>query len=337
MIIVRPSSQGDLAGIEKLVGESAAPLSTLPANRDKLAEKVALSERSLAGDPALQGRERYLFVMEDTEKGEIIGTSGIDAHAGSGAPFYNYRLDSLFHSSQQLGVHNEVPILYLTHELSGRVLLCSLSIAPRYHDTVYFDLLSRSRFLFMQAHPQRFGEKVIVEIQGAHDANGSSPFWDSLGRHFFGMDFNTADFYSAVKSKTFIAEMMPAHPIYVPLLTEAARKAIGQPHSGARKNHDFLCREGLRFEQHIDIFDGGPTLEARIADLRTVRQARVGQVRFTDHTQGQLKLVASTSFSHFTAALCNMHEGLGDVVRVSRDMAGRMALKEGDAILYSPL
>jgi arginine N-succinyltransferase len=337
MIIVRPSRLADLPGIEKLVNESAAPLSTLPANRDKLAEKIEFSMRSFKGEQGPQGMERYLFVMEDTDRHEIIGTSGIDAHAGNGAPFYNYRLDSLFHSSQQLGVHNEVPILYLTHELSGKVLLCSLSIAGRYRDTAYFDLLSRARLLFIHAHANKFGERIIVEIQGAHDEHGSSPFWDSLGRHFFGMDFNTADFYSAVKSKTFIAEMMPAHPIYVPLLTDAAQKAIGEPHAGARKNFDFLRKEGLRFEQHIDIFDGGPTLEARIAELTTVRLARSAQVRFTEHAQGTQKLVSTTTFENFTAALCNMNEGLGDVVRIAGSMAEKMALREGDTILFSPL
>lgn len=337
MIIVRPSASGDLPGIEKLINESAAPLSTLPANRDKLEEKIEASRRSFAGESDMLGRERFLFVMEDTASREILGTSGIDAHAGNGAPFYNYRLDSLYHSSQQLGVHNEVPILYLTHELSGRVLLCSLSISSRYRETTYFDLLSRSRLLFLHAHAARFGERIIVEIQGAHDEHGSSPFWDSLGRHFFGMDFNTADFYSAVKSKTFIAEMMPAHPIYVPLLTDAAQKAIAKPHAAARKNFDFLEKEGMYFDQHIDIFDGGPTLEGRIGDLNTVRQARVGQVKYTEHGQGQQKLVASTQFEHFAAGLCNLTEGLGDVIRVSRAMAEKMALKEGDNILFSPL
>lgn len=337
MLRVRPSRPGDLPGIEKLVHESAAPLSTLPAHRDKLAEKIDLSMRSFAGETALKGRERFLFVMEDVEAQEILGTSGIDAHAGNGTPFYSYRRDALYHSSQQLGIHNEVPILYLTHELSGRILLCSLSISPRYRDTIYFDLLSRSRLLFLHAHAARFGSEVIVEIQGVQDEQGSSPFWDSLGRHFFGMDFSTADYYSAVKSKTFIAEMMPTHPIYVPLLTDAARQAMAQPHREARRNCEFLCKEGFRVGKYIDIFDGGPTLEARTSDLSTIKNARQGQVRLTDQGFGLQKLVCNAQFEHFAATVCNLTEGIGDIIRLARPAVEAIAVTEGESILFSPL
>ncbi|WP_020405662.1 arginine/ornithine succinyltransferase subunit alpha [Hahella ganghwensis] len=337
MIIVRPSRFADLPGIEKLVNESAARLSTLPSDRDKLGEKVDYSTRSFAGDDEVSGKERYLFVMEDTETREILGTSGMDASAGNGAPFYNYRLDELIHSSQQLDVYNEVDILYMTHELTGTTALCSLSISPRYRKTPYFDLLSRSRFMFMQLHHTRFVQRIIAEIQGMQDETGNSPFWESLGRHFFDMDFATADYYSGIKSKTFIAEMMPSHPVYVPLLSKEAQDAIAQPHSSAADNCQFLYREGFKLGRHIDIFDGGPTLEASRSDLNTVKSMKRKQVKLSEHQVGLQYLMCNTRFNEFRATLANMTDGMGDVLRLKRATAESLQIAEGGDVAFAPL
>ena len=40
-----------------------------------------------------------------------------------------------------------------------------------------------------------------------------------------------------------------------------------------------LEAEGLRYENHVDIFDAGPVLECHIADLRTVRESVLVPVR----------------------------------------------------------
>jgi len=337
MIIVRPSKFADLPGIEKLVNESAARLSTLPSDRDKLGEKVDYSSRSFAGDEGISGKERYLFVMEDTENHEIIGTSGINACAGNGAPFYNYRLDELIHYSPQLEVYNEVDILYMTHELTGATTLCSLSISPRYRKTPYFDLLSRCRFIFMQLHHARFVQRIIAEIQGLQDEAGTSPFWESLGRHFFDMDFATADYYSSIKGKTFIAELMPSHPIYVPLLSPQAREAIALPHASAANTCRFLYREGFKLGLHIDIFDGGPTLEAYRSDLNTVKSMKRIQVKLSDRQEGLQYLMCNTDFAEFRATLANMTDGMGDVLHLKREIAESFMVVEGEDVVFAPL
>ncbi|WP_176087127.1 arginine N-succinyltransferase, partial [Burkholderia vietnamiensis] len=43
-------------------------------------------------------------------------------------------------------------------------------------------------------------------------------------RKFFGRDFTDVDIASGGRSRTFIAEVMPAYPLYVPLLPEAAHQ-----------------------------------------------------------------------------------------------------------------
>ncbi len=332
MIIVRPSRFSDLPGIEKLVNESAARLSTLPADRERLGERLDLSSRSFAGDPEIAGKELFLFVLADTENKEILGTSGIECSAGNGAPFYNYRLDELIHSSQALNVYNKVDILYMTHELTGTTRLCSLSIANRYRNTEYFDLLSRSRILFMNLFSERFNTHVIVEIQGVQNSSGASPFWESLGRHFFQMDFATADYYSNVKSKTMIAELMPPQPIYVPLLSSEAQAVISQPHAEAENNCRFLYKEGFKLSRYVDIFDGGPTLEAQRADLLTSTAMHTKQAKLTDHATGLNYLVGNTRVEDFRVGISKTAEGLGDVVRLQSAAAEAIGVDEGDSI-----
>ena len=312
MIIVRPCRFSDLPGIEKLVNESPVRLTTLSTDREKLAEKLDYSCRSFGGDLSVTNHEQYLFVLENTVTKEILGTSGIEACAGNGSPFYNYRLEELIHSSQALDVYNELEVLYLTHELTGSTRLCSLSIAPAYRDTPYLKLLSCARFMFMRLFPEKFNSHVIVEIQGVQNSQGISPFWESLGRHFFGMDFDQADYYSSVKSKTFIAEMMPPQPIYVPLLTLEAQKVISQPHKNAQANFEFLRNEGFELSRYVDIFDGGPTLEAQLEALNTARSL----VHVSDENRvvqpGQL--VCSTHFADFRATLVSGETSQRDCV-----------------------
>ncbi|UZE97011.1 arginine/ornithine succinyltransferase subunit alpha [Alkalimarinus alittae] len=338
MLTVRPSTFSDLVSIEKLANHNSAKISTLPQQRDKLSAKIDASTRSFAGDESMGGIEQFLFILENTETGEVLGTAGIDRSAGNGQPFYNYRRDELIHSSRQLQVNNHIPILYMTHELTGKTLFCSLTIAPEYRGTEFFGLLSRARLLFIGLFKERFDEDIIIEIQGVSDETGDCPFWDSLGRHFFDMDFATADHYSGVKSKTFIAELMPSHPIYVPLLSDAAQAAIGKPHPLAEQNCQLLHREGFRVGNHIDIFDGGPTLGAHVNDLNTVKSMHTKTVKVTESNGGGVKyLICNGDFSDFKCVVGHLTDGIGDVIRINHTLAKVLDVSEKERVTFAPL
>jgi arginine N-succinyltransferase len=336
MLCVRPVSHSDLTSIEKLMAQSELRSSTLPLDRDRLSEKIDSSVNSFAGSIE-EGRERFLFVLEDLATGEILGTSGIDACAGNGGPFYNYRSDELIHSSHTLNVFNKVPVLYLTHELTGKTLLCSFTLGAALRETAAFELLSRARFLFIRQFQERFNDRIIVEIQGVQDDKGQSPFWDSLGRHFFNMDFATADYYSSIKSKTFIAEMMPPHPIYVPLLTPAAREVMSKHHPGTESTCQMLAREGFSVSNYIDIFDGGPTLEARIKHISTIKNAKCKQIKKSDSGFGMKYLISNNRFSDFRCVIGQTTDGLGDIIRLHSKTAESLAVDDGDTVSFVAL
>ncbi|MGD4318384.1 arginine N-succinyltransferase, partial [Xanthomonas citri pv. citri] len=131
-------------------------------------------------------------------------------------------------------------------------------------------LLSKIRFLFIAAFSQYFEEKLIAEMRGYSDENGRSPFWDAVGSHFFDIDFAEADYLTGIGKKAFIAELMPRFPIYVDLLTAEAQAVIGKTHPKTLPASKVLESEGLKYQNYVDIFDAGPTLEAEICNLRAV-------------------------------------------------------------------
>jgi arginine N-succinyltransferase len=74
--------------------------------------------------------------------------------------------------------------------------------------------------------------------------------------------------------KTFIAELMPAYPIYISLLPEAAREVIGQVHPNTAPARAILEKEGFSWRGSVDIFDAGPVLEAETDQIRAVRDSQ---------------------------------------------------------------
>lgn len=341
MLVVRPADHQDLPGIEKLVTTSEARLTTLSNQRDQLSQRIELSKQAFAGERSVAGKERFLFVMEELPNGDaqsedatpdIIGVAGIDACAGNGAPFYNYRKDELIHASHQLDIHNRVPVLYLTHELTGSSQLCSLSIRRDYKQGNALELLSRTRLLFIGLFREHFSREIICEIQGKHTDNDTSPFWDSLGRHFFGMDFKSADYFSAIKTKTFIAELMPSHPIYVPLLTAEAQSVMGKPNDAASPGYQLLLREGFRASKHLDIFDGGPTLQARLDDLHTLNNCQYKFYKASESSSaGSKYMICNPSLTEFRCVLASL-EDHDDTVQLNSRLVDALQLEENDRL-----
>jgi len=135
-------------------------------------------------------------------------------------------------------------------------------------------LLSRARMLFIAEFPELFGNKIIAEMRGMSDEHGRSPFWESLGRHFFKMEFSQADYLTGVGNKSFIAELMPKFPLYTCFLSEAARNVIGRVHTDTEPALAMLKQEGFNYQGYVDIFDAGPAIECETSKIRAVRESQ---------------------------------------------------------------
>ena len=267
MMILRPIQQSDYASLVKIAVESGHGFTSLPNNEQLLQKKIDHSVSSFAKAAQQPGDEGYLFVLEDSETGEVVGTSGIEAAVGLDDAFYHYHLSKVIHSSRTLDVYKAVDILTLCNDYTGATELCTLFLKDGYRKNNNGKLLSKARFMFINQHRERFAETVIAEMRGVSDENGESPFWQWLEEHFFSMDFPTADYLTGIGQKVFIAELMPKYPIYVNLLSKDAQAVIGQVHANTRPAIELLKNEGFTFNGYVDIFDAGPTVEAKIENI----------------------------------------------------------------------
>ena len=312
MYLVRPVDFADLPALERLAQQAGIGFTNFPANRERLNDKIASSRRSFQTDVVLPGNESYLFVLEDTSNKEIVGTCGMEAMVGTETPFYSYRIDEVVHASPQLQIHNRISALFLCHDYSGTSRLMALVIDKAHQNHLAISLLSRARLLFMARYPERFTKRCFVEIRGESDKHGYSPFWEALGKHFFTMDFQKADYLSGISNKHFIADLMPRYPIYVPTLPTEAQDVIGVVHEESGQGTDILLEEGFEFRGYVDIFDAGPTIESRTENLRTVSQQKMGKALLqpagskpAKNKHEQMHLIATGHLENFrvTAAL----------------------------------
>ncbi|GAC1424623.1 MAG: arginine N-succinyltransferase [Burkholderiaceae bacterium] len=277
MLFVRAIQASDLDGLMALAQLVGDGMTTLKPDPVMLGERITVACASFKATIPTYERD-YMFVMEESDTAELVGVCAIKASVGLHEPFYSYRIGTLVHSSTELAVFSRMETLYLSNDLTGSAELCSLFLHPAYRINNNGKLLSKSRFLFIAQFPELFQEKIIAEMRGFQHENGTSPFWENLGRHFFQMDFKRADDLSSLGKKSFIAELMPRYPLYVAYLPREAQEVIGRVHVDTAPARHLLEQEGMFFDGYIDIFDAGPVLQARIADLRARRESTLTTV-----------------------------------------------------------
>lgn len=337
MMVIRPIRADDYPALYDIAVESGHGFTSLPVNDELLMRKISRSEQSFSKNVSGPGDEGYLFVLEDTETGEICGTSALEAAVGLDDAFYHYHLGKVVHSSRSLGVYKTVDILTLCNDYTGVSELCTLFLREKRREKNNGRLLSKMRFLFLAEFSYRFSERIIAEMRGVSNTDGSSPFWQWLQEHFFSVDFPTADYLTGIGQKVFIAELMPKYPIYVSLLSKQAQAVIGQVHEKTKPALALLQAEGFSSRGYVDIFDAGPTVEARVEHIRSVRNSRRLQVHIGEVEHGQPYLISNTQLEGFratwleldinehsehvtlpSAVAAALHVNAGDWVRVSR-------------------
>lgn len=339
MLIIRPIQIDDHSKLFKIAEESGHGFTSLPVNEELLHKKIEHSISSFTCDVTKPGNEGYLFVLEETTTGEVMGTSGVEAAVGMHDAFYHYHIGKVVHSSKTLGVYNTVDILTLCNDYTGATEICSLYLRPDFRSGNNGRLLSKFRFLFLAQHQQRFADTVIAEMRGISDENGRSPFWQWLEENFFSVDFPTADYLTGIGQKVFIAELMPKIPIYVNLLSDQAQAVIGQVHEKTRPALRLLHSEGFCHRGYIDIFDGGPTVECQLNNIKSVRISELVTVKIGEPS-GELVeyLICNQHLVQFRATLMPLavnHDT--EEVMISQAVADQLLVSAGDKVRITPL
>lgn len=338
MMLLRRAYPGDLAAIHHLAKESGIGMTTLPKDRDLLKKRLDWTEASFQKAIQQPDDEYYFFVLEETETGKLVGTSAVEAALGNDLPFYSYKLSKRTRICHSLNIRSDYEVLSLVNDNHGKSEICTLFLLPEYRVKQNGLLLSRSRFLFMANFPERFATSVIAEMRGVSDEQGRSPFWDHVGWHFFHMPFAEADRLTLSTNKQFIADLMPRNPIYVKLLAPEAQAVIGQPHPSTVPAMNILLKEGFRYNNYVDIFDAGPTIEAPLAEIRTSAESRVYKVKsLSDEVSSTPCFIANLSLDFRALIGQVMVNAEKKTCIICRDTAEALQIEEGDSIRVAPI
>lgn len=341
MLILRPVERRDLDDLYGMACDAGKGLTTLPANRDLLESKISEARDSFEQRSAPEAG-LFLFALEDTEQQRCVGVSGIQARVGLDEVFYNYRLSLAVNASRELGVHVRTPTLHLTNDMTDTTEIGSLLLDKARRGGGNGLLLSRSRFLFMDCFPHCFSEKAFAEMRGVSDPQGHSPFWDALGSKFFDMEFAEADYRSVAGNRSFIAELMPKYPIYLPMLPDSARAVVGRVHEHTVPALAMLQSEGFNFNGLVDIFDGGPVVEAFVHNIRTVRETvkkhvLISREPLEEDPAGPRVMVCNESFRDFRVTTVPADRVRYEGVQLPSDVAAAIQVEAGDQVRLAPL
>lgn len=338
MLVLRPVRESDHPRLVELAGATGGGLTTLPPNPEFLEERIDASLRAFHPRVKRPGGEFYLFALEDGASGEVVGVSGIASRVGGFEPWYSYeiRRERLVH--RPLKIEREIPTLHLRKEHRGPSEICSLFLRPDRRRGGAGRLLSLGRFAFLAAFRKRFTDVVLAEMRGYIDQTGRSPFWEAVGRHFYPFDFYRADVLSGLGDKEFIADLNPRHPIYLPLLAPEVQAVVGRVHHDTEPALALLRAEGFRPLDEVDIFDAGPLLEAKAADIRTVRAARTSRVRSAAAAaaEGTPLLLANAALDFRAVAGAAVFHDDGSA-SLDPATAAALQLEAGDTLWSAPL
>lgn len=329
---IRAARDEDLQPLYEMAKLTGGGFTNLPPDKPALAAKLERSHAAFARDEDSVEDELFVLVLENAATGEVRGTCQIFTQVGQRWPFYSYRIGTITKRSEELGRTFRSETLNLVNDLEGASEVGGLFLHPGERAGGLGMLLARSRYLFIAAHRARFADRILAELRGVIDEAGGSPFWDGVAGRFFGMNFQAADEFNATHGNQFIADLMPKHPIYIAMLSDTARAAIGLPHPSGRAAMRMLEGEGFSHDGYVDIFDGGPTMTARTDAVKSIREAVSAPVAALADG-GEARLVATGGLAEFRCAFGQVRAG-GKGVTIDPACAGLLGVGPGATVLH---
>jgi len=327
---VRAARGSDRDALLCLAELTGGGFTNLPADGAALGRRLEWSDYSYGAAVNGPGDEMYMLVLEHVPSGRVGGTACLFAAVGQRHPFYSYKLTTLTAHSRELDRTFRTQVLHLVNDFDGASEVGGLFLHPELRTGGLGRLLARSRYLFLARHRARFAERVLAELRGVIDAAGGSPFWDGIAGRFFGMDFLEADRFNGVHGNQFIADLMPKYPVYVAMLPEAAKVVIGVEHPAGRPARRMLEAEGFGFHGYVDIFDGGPTMDAGVDQLRAVREAVTERVAALGRPL-ERRLVAGGRLADFRCRAAGAAATGGGLL-----LAAAEGFETGDEVIHAP-
>jgi arginine N-succinyltransferase len=228
----------------------------------------------------------------------------------------------------------------MSHELTGKSRLTGFYIDPSLRNEANeaaAHLLSRARMIYIAANRKRFSSEVFSLMLGVTDDTGASPFWDAVGRKFFGRDFEQVEAESGGRSRTFIAEVMPSYPLYVPLLPGEAQRVLGEPNEGTLLAYDIHLEEGFEPDRFVDIFDAGPVLTIAVGKSASASSSELRTVREGASESGAPYIVAAGGAHEFRCIVAGLAGTRADGAALTAAARAALGVEDKDTVRCVPL
>ena len=262
----------------------------LPADKDVIAEKIQRSRDSFlavhdksaldvrAADRSAVGSSPiFMFVIEDTNTGNTLGTATIIARMGGpGNPNISFELHKKHFFSEDLQQGTSHTVAQLVLDESGPTEIGALILAPsaRRHPMKLGKQLSLVRFHYIGLHRALFADRILAEMMAPITPDGRNTLWEYLGRRFINLPYTEADKFCH-RSREFMVSLLPREPIYLSLLPPEARNLVGRVAPDTEPARHMLERLGFKQTNRVDPFDGGPHLEALTDQIPIVRDTQL--------------------------------------------------------------
>ncbi len=263
-------------------------LFNLPADRELLKKKIALSEASFR-NRVISQKKSFMFVIKN-KKGDIVGSSQLLSQVGSQAiPRYSTKLKS----------GNRGRFLQLSINRNGPSYLGGLIVKKKYrnHPDKLGKQISLIRFLFIKMHLKYFKKTIQAEIDPLFNQIKSNTFFDYFVKKRQGYSTDEAN-YLTLTNKKKLFDNFPSGKFYLSSLPKSVKKCIGQTNTFSNRALNLLKKQNFYIIDEMDPLDGGPYVEAQINCIPIVQNTKKVDVRIISKSV-MLKKNKAKNFSVF--------------------------------------
>jgi len=302
MFYIRQATLDDASTLLKLA--KMVHFINLPADPDIISAKIQRSRRSFLGEAPSPREREFMFVLVDSDTGNVIGTSSvISCISWPGKPSVYFQVRKREHYSEDLQTGAVHVTLQIGTDESGASEIGGLILGPSYrgHKDKLGALLSLIRFHYVGLHREWFSERITAEMMAPLTPDSRNTLWEYLGRRFINLSYAEADRFCQY-SKEFMTSLLPKSEIYVSLLPPEARNLIGKVGRETVPAKRMLESLGFEYKGQVDPFDGGPYLEAKRDDILLVKETRTLRLGSFDGEFTDTAFVSYDGESGFRAA-----------------------------------
>jgi arginine N-succinyltransferase len=358
MFLIRQSQPKDVGTLLKLA--RMVFFINLPPDEQIITDKIAHSARCFkhaagvapeSGHRATRKRKEppkgwaemdsdlFMFTLEDTEAGGVIGTSQVKSHMGGpGNPNWSMQLIEKNFFSKELGQGTTHTVMKLYGDESGPSEVGGLILQPshRGHRLRPGRFLSFVRFHYIALHRELFAQRVLAEMLGVVSDEGDSAFWDAFGRKFIPVSYVEADRFCQ-HNRAFISELLPHDELFITLLPLEIQNLVGVVGKETIPARRLLEKLGFANRGFVDPFDGGPHLDAPTDEITLVKSTRrlsLGKATTRANNHGIVSITAKDGSFRAVEVPCLVE---GDTVRVSKEAMALLEAKSGAKAGFTPL